>query len=154
LKIFLLFIFLFTACQPFMNHQPKIKVYSEATPDQVQDTFSYVKDGVKENARPTLTLESLRRGHERFDIYCKVCHGVLGDGKGIVTLHGFSLPPSFHSDQVRKLSDQDIFSIITDGKDRMKKLGDRISESDRWNIVSYVRALQISQNPKAQGMKK
>jgi mono/diheme cytochrome c family protein len=91
-------------------------------------------------------MELLKRGQERFNIFCSPCHGRLGDGKGIVVERGYSPPPTFHSDRVRSFPDGHIFDVITNGIRNMPPYGPQIPASDRWAIVAYFRALQRSQN--------
>jgi len=88
----------------------------------------------------------LRRGQERFDIYCSPCHGRAGDGRGIVVQHGYLPPPSYHTDRLRNMPDGEIYSAIAHGVRNMPSYGDQVPVADRWAIVGYVRALQLSQN--------
>jgi mono/diheme cytochrome c family protein len=88
----------------------------------------------------------LARGRERFDIYCMPCHSPVGDGDGRVVRRGFPAPPSYHSDRLRGVSDRYIFDIMTRGYGVMVPYADRITPADRWAIVAYVRALQLSQH--------
>jgi mono/diheme cytochrome c family protein len=93
-----------------------------------------------------VTKEVLERGRQRFNIYCSPCHGRLGDGNGMVPSRGFKRPPSFHADAIRKLANGFIFDVITNGFGAMQDYAAQIPPADRWAIVSYVRALQLSQN--------
>jgi mono/diheme cytochrome c family protein len=93
-----------------------------------------------------VTMELLERGRQRFDIYCSPCHGRLGDGQGMVVQRGFIPPPTFHSDRIRGFPDGEIFDVISNGVRNMPSYGDQVQVRDRWAIVSYVRALQLSQN--------
>lgn len=92
-----------------------------------------------------LTRELLDRGHERFNIFCTPCHGLVGSGDGIVVERGFRRPPSYHTDRLRGVPDGQIFDVITHGFGAMPSLRERISVRDRWAIVAYVRTLQLSQ---------
>jgi len=88
----------------------------------------------------------LIRGRERFDIYCMPCHSPLGDGDGRVARRGFPSPPTYHSDRLRHVSDRYIFDVMTNGYGVMASYADRVTPADRWAIVAYVRALQLSQH--------
>ncbi|PYY09902.1 MAG: quinol:cytochrome C oxidoreductase [Acidobacteria bacterium] len=94
--------------------------------------------------------EVLARGRERFNIYCTPCHSRLGDGNGIVPTRGFARkPPSFHIDRLRKAPLGHFFDIITHGFGIMPDYAAQIAPKDRWAIVAYIRALQLSQNASA-----
>jgi hypothetical protein len=99
-----------------------------------------------QNSPVEITYQLLSRGQERFNIYCSPCHSRLGDGKGIVVQRGFAPPPSFHSDPFRQIPDGLIFYVISDGLGAMPAYGAQVRVADRWAIVSYIRALQLSQN--------
>jgi mono/diheme cytochrome c family protein len=86
------------------------------------------------------------RGRERYEIYCGPCHGIIGNGRGIVTQYGWGGPANLHSDLIRNQAEGEIYNTITNGKNTMYPLGDKIVPEDRWAIVAYVRALQRSQN--------
>lgn len=88
----------------------------------------------------------LVRGRERFNVYCIPCHSPVGDGDGRVVRRGFPAPPSYHSKRLREASDRHIFDVITQGYGIMVPYADRIAPADRWAIVAYVRALQLSQH--------
>jgi mono/diheme cytochrome c family protein len=93
-----------------------------------------------------LTLTTLARGRDRFDVYCAPCHSIVGDGDGMVVRRGFPRPPSYHTDRLRKAPDAHFYSVITNGYGVMYAYADRVSPADRWAIVAYIRALQLSQN--------
>jgi mono/diheme cytochrome c family protein len=88
----------------------------------------------------------LTRGRARYDIYCSPCHGVGGDGNGLVAQRGFPPPPSYHSDRLRGVSDDYLVDVIRDGHGLMFGYADRIDADDRRAIVAYLRALQLSQH--------
>lgn len=94
----------------------------------------------------TITQTILERGQERFDIFCAPCHGLAGDGQGVVTEYGMPQPESLHSSDVRDRQAGYYFAVITDGTRVMPSYAARISVEDRWAIVAYIRALQLSQN--------
>jgi len=92
-----------------------------------------------------LTRAVLERGRKRFNIYCAVCHGEDGYGTGIVVRRGFPAPPSYHQPRLREAEAGHFFDVMTRGYGVMPSYGDRISPSDRWAIVGYIRVLQRSQ---------
>lgn len=94
----------------------------------------------------TATMPVLKRGQERFNIYCSPCHGRVGDGRGIMVNRGYPPPPTFHSDRIRELPDGQVFAVISDGIRNMPGYRFQIPVEDRWAIVLYLRALQRSQN--------
>lgn len=94
-----------------------------------------------------VTRDVLDRGRERFNIYCAPCHSRVGDGNGFVPSRGFSRkPPSFHIERLKKAPVGYFFDVITNGFGIMPDYGSQIAPQDRWNIIAYVRALQLSQN--------
>ena len=94
-----------------------------------------------------VTKEVLARGQERYNIYCAPCHSRVGDGKGFVPSRGFSrMPPSFHEVRLQKVPLGYFYDVITNGFGIMPDYASQIPPQDRWNIVAYVRALQLSQN--------
>jgi cytochrome c553 len=93
-----------------------------------------------------VTMGVLERGKQRFDIYCSVCHGYLGDGNGMIVQRGMIRPPSYHIDRLRDASVGHFYDVITNGYGAMYSYADRISPRDRWAIVAYIRALQLSQH--------
>jgi cbb3-type cytochrome c oxidase subunit III len=102
-------------------------------------------DGAASEVFPfPVTREVLDRGRERFNIYCSPCHGMSGDGDGMIVQRGFRRPPSLHIDRLRNAPAGHFFDVITNGFGVMYAYGDRISPRDRWAITSYVRALQLS----------
>lgn len=94
-----------------------------------------------------VTMEVLARGRERYNIYCSPCHSRLGDGNGFIPSRGFARkPPSFHDQRLQKAPLGYFFDVITNGFGIMPDYASQIPPQDRWNIVAYVRALQLSQN--------
>jgi mono/diheme cytochrome c family protein len=93
-----------------------------------------------------VTKDVVERGHERFDIYCSPCHDRLGTGDGKIVRRGYRHPPSYHIDRLRQVPAGYIFDVITNGFGAMPDYAAQIQARDRWAIVSYIRALQLSQN--------
>jgi mono/diheme cytochrome c family protein len=92
-----------------------------------------------------ITAADMARGHERFDIYCSECHGRLGDGNGMIPSRGFRRPPSFHTPTLRAAKTAHFFDVMTNGFGAMPPYRTMIPPRDRWTIVAYIRALQLSQ---------
>ena len=90
--------------------------------------------------------ELLDRGEQRFNIYCTPCHGRLGDGNGMIPSRGFRRPPSFHSETLRNAKTGHYFDVITNGFGAMPPYAVQVPPRDRWAIIAYIRALQISQS--------
>jgi mono/diheme cytochrome c family protein len=88
----------------------------------------------------------LARGRERFDIYCAPCHGRTGQGDGMIVRRGYRRPPSFHQDRLRDVPVGHYFDVITNGFGAMPDYAAQITAEDRWAIVAYVRALQLSEH--------
>lgn len=86
----------------------------------------------------------MARGHERFDVYCQPCHGATGNGDGMVVQRGFKRPPAYSEQRLRDAAPGYIFDVITRGFGVMPDYATQIKASDRWAIVAYVRALQLS----------
>lgn len=93
-----------------------------------------------------VTPEVLARGQERYGIYCSLCHGYDGQGLGLVVRRGFKRPPSFHEQRLRDATTGYYFETITNGFGVMPSYKAQIKVDDRWAIIAYVRALQLSQN--------
>ncbi len=94
-----------------------------------------------------VTKELIDRGQERFNIYCIVCHGPVGNGDGMIVRRGFPKPPTYHDDRLRNAPVGHFFDVITNGWGKMNSYAYQVQPADRWAIVAYIRALQVSQNP-------
>jgi len=93
----------------------------------------------------TVDAALLARGRERFDIYCAPCHGRLGDGNGITKKIGvMPAVANLHDKRIVEMTDGEIFNTITHGKGLMGAAGPLVATEDRWAIIAYVRALQLS----------
>jgi mono/diheme cytochrome c family protein len=89
---------------------------------------------------------AMRRGRQRYDIYCTPCHGLTGEGDGMVVQRGYRRPPSFTIDRLRQAPPGHVYDVITNGFGAMPDYAAQVPVRDRWAIAAYVRALQLSQN--------
>jgi mono/diheme cytochrome c family protein len=96
-----------------------------------------------------ITLPLVARGRNRYDVYCAPCHSRTGDGDGMIVRRGFPAPPSYHTERLRNAPDSHLFQVISNGYGVMYPYADRITSEDRWAIVAYIRALQLSQHAPA-----
>lgn len=93
-----------------------------------------------------ITPDVLRRGQERYDIYCAVCHGPGGDGDGMIVQRGFPHPPSYHIERLRRAPIGHFYRVITKGYGVMYPYASRVPPEDRWKIAAYIRVLQLSRD--------
>jgi hypothetical protein len=164
----LIVISLFSACRSDMQVQPRQNPLSRSDffTDQRsarplvdgtvargqlhEDTYFYTgKIGNNPgNMMPfPVTRQVLERGRERFNIFCAPCHSRLGDGNGFVPSRGFARrPPSFHIVRLQKAPIGYFYDVITEGFGIMPDYASQIPPQDRWDIVAYIRALQLSQS--------
>jgi mono/diheme cytochrome c family protein len=108
---------------------------SATYPDDV-DTFPF-----------PVTAETVNRGQERYQIFCGVCHGMTGYGDGMIVRRGFRPPPSYHDDRLRQAPVGHFFDVMTNGWGAMPSYAAQVTPEDRWAIIAYIRALQLSQMP-------
>jgi len=94
-----------------------------------------------------ITKADLLRGQERYQVSCVACHGMLGDGDGMVPQRGFFHPPSFNTDRLRAAPPSYYFDVMTKGIGTMFPYADRVTPDDRWRIAAYIRALQLAEHP-------
>ena len=156
-----------TACRQDMQDQPKYKPLQEsrfyadgrsARPipagtiarDELNDDDLFhtgKANGTWTDTIPlTVNMQLLRRGRQRFDIYCSPCHGRIGDGNGMIALRGVRRPADLTSARIREEPPGYIFDVITNGFGGMGDYGDQVPPHDRWAIVAYMRALELSHN--------
>jgi mono/diheme cytochrome c family protein len=95
-----------------------------------------------------VNLDLLDRGEERYKIFCSPCHGLQGDGNGMVAMRGMKQPPSYHQDRLRQAPNGYFYDNITNGFGQMLGYSAQIPPRDRWAIIAYIRALQLSRNAK------
>ena len=93
-----------------------------------------------------VTQQTLLRGQSRYNIYCTPCHGRLGDGQGMIVQRGFKKPVSYHDARLRMAPSGYFFDVMTNGFAQMPSYAAQVTPEDRWAIVAYIRALQLSQN--------
>lgn len=93
-----------------------------------------------------VTADLVKRGQQRYTVFCSVCHGALGDGNGMISRRGFIKPPTYHDDRLRNAPVGHFFDVITNGLGNMASYASQIPVADRWAIVAYIRALQLSHN--------
>ena len=118
--------------QPVLDDQ----LHTGRVNGQVADSFPF-----------TVTVAVLERGQERYNIYCIVCHGPVGNADGMIVRRGFPKPPTYHDDRLRNAPVGHFFDVITNGFGRMNSYAAQVQPADRWAIVAYIRTLQLSQNP-------
>jgi mono/diheme cytochrome c family protein len=123
-----------TVPRGYLRENPEVFLGRKATGEYVTEFPFQVTEAV------------MNRGKERYTIYCTMCHGFTGHGNGMIVQRGFSKPPDFHTDETRNKAIGYYFSVITNGYGAMPSHAHQIPVSDRWAIVAYLRALQLSQN--------
>ncbi len=119
-----------------------------------EDYFSTgMSGGAEGNTFPMpVTLEVLERGQERYNVFCTPCHSRVGNGAGMIVQRGYRPAGNFHVDRLRRAPLGHFFSVITNGYGAMPDYASQITPADRWAVVAYVRALQLSQNASAGDM--
>lgn len=95
---------------------------------------------------PPATPALLKRGQNRFDIYCSPCHGLDGKGNGPVVARGFPHPPSYFDARLMSAPASEFYDAITQGYGVMYSYASRVAPRDRWAIIAYIRALQLSRH--------
>ena len=93
-----------------------------------------------------MSREVLLRGQERYNIYCSPCHDRTGNGEGMIVQRGYKQPPSMHDPRLRAVPDGYVFDVASNGFGTMPSYAAQVPAHDRWAIVAYIRALQLSQN--------
>jgi mono/diheme cytochrome c family protein len=146
---------LLAGCDQNMEVQPKYSEYGRAPlfrggvlrepPAGAVARDDLAREADVEN-KPSLTAELLARGQQRFGIFCSPCHGAGGDGNGIIVERGMPRPTSYHNDRLRVADDQHFFDVMTNGYGVMYSYASRVPPHDRWAIVTYIRALQLSRH--------
>ena len=121
---------------------------SPATSNAAANPAALYPDDVETFPIP-IDKAALDRGQQRYDIYCSVCHGMTGNGDGMIARRGFNkpLPASYHQDRLRQAPVGHFFDAMTNGWGAMPSYAAQIPVEDRWKIIAYIRALQLSQMP-------
>lgn len=142
-------------CDQFMDSQPKYDEYRPAPLFRNGRVLQAPVPGTVARGdlareqliaqRPALTPALLARGRTQFDIFCSPCHDRLGGGNGMIVQRGMPRPPSYDLERLRTADDQHFFEVITHGYGAMYSFASRVAPPDRWAIVAYIRALQLSQ---------
>jgi mono/diheme cytochrome c family protein len=118
--------------------------------DELNDTDVFhtgLSNGVFTAQFPVpITKKLLLRGQERYNVFCTPCHGFLGDGNGMIAKRGFKWPANLHSDRLRNAPPGYLFQVVSNGYGAMPDYRHQIPPGDRWAILAYVRALQLSRN--------
>ncbi len=117
-----------------------------------QDTYFYtgLQDGKEGDGMPfAVTPAVLQRGQERYNIYCTPCHSRVGNGVGMIVQRGYSKAGNFHTARLQAAPLGHFFSVMTHGYGSMPDYSAQVSPQDRWAIVAYIRALQLSQDAKS-----
>jgi len=143
--LLLLCLALLVSCDD-MTQQAKENAYSSQRTAPGQMPAGMVKFQDKPVAPPPVTLAVIARGQTRFHIFCTPCHSELGDGRGMVVQRGFPAPPSYELERLREAPPQHFYDVITNGHGAMYSFAQRIPATDRWAIVAYIHALQLSQH--------
>jgi hypothetical protein len=91
-----------------------------------------------------VNAQIMARGQQRYQINCQPCHGPLGDGNGVTRKLGMAVVANLHDPRIVKMADGELFFVITNGRNLMGPYASQITIEDRWAIVAYVRALQLS----------
>ncbi len=93
-----------------------------------------------------VTDQVLRRGQQQYNAHCVPCHGYAGNGDGMIVRRGYSRPQPYHTERLREVPEGYIFDVITNGYGAMPAYAEQVYPRDRWAIIAYIRALQLSQN--------
>ena len=147
---------LLSACRQDMHNQPRYKPFAgtgffgdgrsaRPLPDGTVARGQLRFDSIEAVEFPfAITRSDLERGHERYNIFCSPCHSRLGDGQGIVVKRGFQHAGNFHEARLRNAAVGHFFDVITNGYGPMASYRSRIPAEDRWRIIAYIRALQLT----------
>ncbi|MDP9049918.1 MAG: cytochrome c [Acidobacteriota bacterium] len=157
-------------CRQDMHNQPKFtpqrgtEFYADGRSSRPQventvargqlheDTYFYtgMQDGKEGNVMPfPVTMEVLQRGQERYNVYCTPCHSRVGNGAGMIVMRGYHPAGNFHSARLLAMPLGHFFTVISNGYGSMPDYSAQVAPVDRWAIVAYIKALQLSQSAKS-----
>ncbi len=160
---------LLAGCRQDMHDQPKFipqrgtEFYADgrSSRPQVENTvargqlhedayfYTGMQGGKEGNAMPyPVTMEVLERGQERYNVYCTPCHSRVGNGAGMIVQRGYRPAGNFHTPRLLAAPLGHFFNVISNGYGAMPDYGTQVSPQDRWAIVAYIKALQLSQAAK------
>jgi len=149
---------LLAGCGQSMTDQPRYDTYEAASAFADGSSARLPPAGTvpqswaghaNDDEPPTATSALLQHGREQYEIYCTPCHGLAGYGDGMVVQRGFPAPPSYHDERLLDAPASHYYDVITKGYGVMYSYAERIPPKERWAIVAYIRALQLSQNATA-----
>lgn len=169
--VVILFALVAVGCRQDMHDQPKLKPYrassffadgsgmrplpahTVARGQLHEDAYFYtgrLPDGSIATELPMpMTRALLKRGQERFNIFCTPCHGRVGEGRGMVVRRGYKQPTSYHDERLRQVPIGYFFDVMSNGFGVMPSYAPQVPAEDRWAIAAYIRALQLSQHVEA-----
>ena len=133
----------YTGKKENVNPNAQVATTTDASGNTLVSSFP---DAIEEFPVP-ITKELIDRGQQRYNIYCIVCHGPVGNGDGMIVRRGYPKPPTYHDDRLRNAPVGHFYDVITNGWGKMNSYAAQVQVADRWAIVAYIRTLQISQNP-------
>ncbi len=113
-----------------------------------QDVYFYTGfvNGKEGDGMPfPVSLQVLERGQERYNVFCTPCHSRVGNGGGMIVQRGYAKAGNFHTDRLRQAPLGHFFNVISNGYGAMPDYSAQLTEAERWSVVAYVRALQLSQ---------
>jgi mono/diheme cytochrome c family protein len=155
-----------SAAEPMATSRPDNTANQQATSDQQAGSDQQATSGIntqtgQQAATPNyqgfsttfpfpIDEAAINRGQQRFNIYCSVCHGRTGEGGGTVVLRGYRRPPSLHEPRLQNAPAGYYFDVITNGFGAMPDYSAQVAVEDRWKIIAYIRALQLSQRANIQ----
>lgn len=161
-------------CRQDMHDQPKLKPYRSSeffvngsgmrnlpahtvARGSLQENSHFYTGRMPDGSMATelpmpMTRALLKRGQDRFTIYCTPCHGQLGDGRGMVVRRGYKQPTSYHDERLRQVPIGYFFDVMTNGFAVMPSYAPQVPPEDRWAIAAYIRALQLSQHVDASSL--